>query len=67
MFVGATHTYGGTQGPWGGACFLHSQKPAAATLHETYANLTPNLRQQSLQTLHQTYTNLTTVWIYSTV
>ena len=59
MFVGATHTYGGSQGPWGGACFLHSPKPAALTLHQTYANLTPNLQQQSLQTLHQTYTNLT--------
>jgi hypothetical protein len=58
MFVGATHTYGVRQGPWG-ACFLHSPKPAALTLHQTYANLTPNLQQQSLQTLRETYANLT--------
>jgi hypothetical protein len=60
------HTHMGyAKAPWG-ACFLHSPKPAALTLHQTYAKLTPNLRQQSLQTLHQTYTNLTpTLQLYA--
>ena len=60
MFVGATHTYGGTQGPWGGLVSyiaknrqLQPYTKLTRTLHQTYGSkaykpytkLTPNLHQ----------------------
>jgi len=42
-----------------GGVFSECEPFSALTLHETYANLTPNLQPQSLQTLRETYTKLT--------
>ena len=82
MFVGATHTYGGTQGPWGGLVSYIAQNrqlqpytKLTRTLHQTYGSkaykpytkLTPTLQLYGYtvlykllcETLHQTYAKLT--------
>ena len=61
MFVGATHTYGGTQGPWGG-CFLNANRSQL----QPYTKLTRTLHQTYSSKAYKPYTKLTpTLQLYA--